>query len=120
MEPERRHLYRLAGQAPPAAGHISQHIPPSVQRLLDQLSQSPIGVHDAAYNLISWNPLWAALASTVRVAQAGTQLRAGVIHGPAGRTTAARSQKQRLRTALVWDLRSAAAVMPATCSGCAR
>jgi hypothetical protein len=32
-----------------------------VQRLLDQLQGVPVGVSDAAWNLIGWNRLWAAL-----------------------------------------------------------
>jgi transcriptional regulator with XRE-family HTH domain len=111
--PERDHLYRLAGQAPPAAGRISQHIPPSVQRLLDQLSQSPIGVHDAAYNLISWNPLWAALAgdpSGRRGRERNYVWRQ--FTGLPSRTTHTPEQEQRLRTALVSDLRSATARYP--------
>lgn len=39
----------------------SHHIPPGVQRLLDRLGDLPIGVHSAAWDLLWWNPLWAAL-----------------------------------------------------------
>ncbi|MFK8907868.1 helix-turn-helix domain-containing protein, partial [Streptomyces sp. YS-3] len=60
-ETERDHLYLLAEHAPPTSGQVPAHIPPSVQRLLDQLRATPLSVHDAAWNLISWNPLWAAL-----------------------------------------------------------
>jgi transcriptional regulator with XRE-family HTH domain len=58
---EQDHLFRLAGQAPPRPGHIIAHLTPSVQRLLDQLTGVPVSVNDAAWNLIAWNPLWAAL-----------------------------------------------------------
>jgi transcriptional regulator with XRE-family HTH domain len=58
---EQDHLFRLAGQAPPRSGHISAQLTPGVQRLLDQLTGVPVSVNDAAWNLIAWNPLWAAL-----------------------------------------------------------
>ena len=58
---EREHLFRLAGQALPEPGRIAAHLTPSVQRLLDQLEGVPVAVSDAAWNLIAWNRLWAAL-----------------------------------------------------------
>lgn len=58
---EREHLYVLAGQAVPSPGQVSDHVPAGVQRLLDQLTGVPLSVYDAAWNLITWNSLWAAL-----------------------------------------------------------
>lgn len=58
---ERDHLYRVAGAAPPTEGVVSQHITPGVQRMLDRLGDVPVGVHSAAWDLLWWNPLWAAL-----------------------------------------------------------
>jgi len=58
---ERDHLYLLAGLRPPGAGQVPVHIPPSVQRLCDQLSRTPLSVYDASWTLLTWNPLWAAL-----------------------------------------------------------
>ncbi len=58
---EREHLFVLAGQAAPSTGQISDHVPSGVQRLLDRLAGTPLSVYDAAWNLILWNPLWAAL-----------------------------------------------------------
>jgi transcriptional regulator with XRE-family HTH domain len=58
---ELRHLFRLGGQAPPEPGRIVAHVTPSVQRMLDQLDRVPVGVYDAMWNLIAWNPMWAAL-----------------------------------------------------------
>lgn len=60
-EDERDHLYRVAGVAPPSAGVVSQHIGPGVQRMLDRLGDVPMGLHSAAWDLLWWNPLWAAL-----------------------------------------------------------
>lgn len=112
-ETERDHLYLLAGQAPPTTGQISPHIPPSVQRLIDQLNASPLSVHDAAWNLISWNPLWAALMGDPSPWRGKdrniawrhfTHLPTRVTHTP--------DQQNRLETALVSDLRSSAARYP--------
>lgn len=58
---EREHLYVLAGQPVPGPGQVSQVIPPGVRRLIDQLDGAPLSVNDAAWNLVLWNPLWAAL-----------------------------------------------------------
>lgn len=58
---ERDHLYRVGGVAAPSDGFVSQHITPGVQRVLDRLGDVPIGVHSAAWDLLWWNPLWAAL-----------------------------------------------------------
>ncbi|MFH8701365.1 helix-turn-helix domain-containing protein [Streptomyces chartreusis] len=110
---ERDHLYLLAGQAPPTTGQISPHIPPSVQRLIDQLNGSPLSVHDAAWNLISFNPLWAALMGDPSPWRGKdrniawrhfTHLPTRVTHTP--------DQEIQLEIALVSDLRSSAARYP--------
>jgi transcriptional regulator with XRE-family HTH domain len=58
---ERDHLFRVAGAAVPSRGVVPRHIGPSVQRMIDRLDDVPVAVHTAAYELIRWNPLWAAL-----------------------------------------------------------
>ncbi|MFI6004521.1 helix-turn-helix transcriptional regulator [Streptomyces sp. NPDC051366] len=112
-ETERDHLYLLAGQAPPATGQVSSHIPRSVQRLLDQLRATPLSVHDAAWNLISWNTLWAALVgdpSPWRGREANIAWRH--FTGLPTRVTHTPDQQPRFETALVSDLRSSAARYP--------
>lgn len=59
---ERDHLFRLAGTAAPAAAAITTDLGPGVTRLLQQLSELPVGVFTAAWDLIWWNPLWSALS----------------------------------------------------------
>ncbi|WP_371502588.1 helix-turn-helix transcriptional regulator [Kitasatospora sp. NBC_00374] len=112
-EPERDHLFLLGGQAPPAAGRVSQHVPPSVQRLLDQLRDTPLSVHDAAWNLISWNPLWAALVGDPSPWR-GRERNVAWRHFTqlAGRVTHTPEQRDRFETALVSDLRSSRARYP--------
>jgi transcriptional regulator with XRE-family HTH domain len=58
---ERAHLYRVAGQAEPAPGHMSRHLTPGVQRVLDRLRDTPVVVLDAAWNVIAHNAMAAAL-----------------------------------------------------------
>ncbi|SDM29891.1 Helix-turn-helix domain-containing protein [Streptomyces sp. cf386] len=58
---ERAHLFRLAGLVPPGPETVPAHITPSVQRLLDRLNGTPVGVYDAAWTLLMANPLYAAL-----------------------------------------------------------
>ena len=40
---------------------MPSHLTPGLQRLLDQLTGTPVSVYDAAWTLLAWNPLWAAL-----------------------------------------------------------
>ncbi|GAA2752011.1 helix-turn-helix transcriptional regulator [Amnibacterium kyonggiense] len=58
---ERDHLYRVGGAAVPAEGLVPQHIPPGVQRIMDRLADTPMAVVSAAWDVLDWNPLWAAL-----------------------------------------------------------
>lgn len=58
---ERDHLYRVGGAPTPSDTVVSQHITPGVQRLLDRLGDLPLAVHSAAWDLLWWNSLWAAL-----------------------------------------------------------
>jgi transcriptional regulator with XRE-family HTH domain len=58
---ERNHLFALAGQVEPSPGRVSAYIPPGVQRIVDQLEGAPLCVCDAAWTMITWNPLFSAL-----------------------------------------------------------
>jgi transcriptional regulator with XRE-family HTH domain len=106
---ERRHLFLLAGQSPPASGHVSDHLPPSVQRLLDQLEGTPLSVYDAAWNLITWNALWAALVGDPSAAH-GRSRNVAWQHfaGLPSRITHSPEQEARFEAALVADLRTTA------------
>ena len=60
-DPERELLFRLAGQEAPGREVVSQRIPPSVQRLLDRFSSTPVAVYDATWDLIDTNAPYEAL-----------------------------------------------------------
>lgn len=110
---EREHLYLLAGQAVPGPGQLLAHIPPGVRRLLDQLDGAPLSVHDAAWNLILWNPLWAALfgdASALRGRERNIVWRH--FAGLPSRVSHTPEQEARFEAAVVADLRAATARYP--------
>jgi transcriptional regulator with XRE-family HTH domain len=58
---ERAHLYRLAGHAEPRPGTVDRHITPSLQRLLDRLTDVPAMVVDVTGEIIVANALASAL-----------------------------------------------------------
>jgi transcriptional regulator with XRE-family HTH domain len=60
-DPERDLLYRLAGHAAPGPDVVSSRVPPSVQRLLDRLSHTPVVVYDASWTLVLANAPYDAL-----------------------------------------------------------
>ncbi|MGK9462252.1 helix-turn-helix transcriptional regulator [Streptomyces sp. G6] len=58
---ERDHLHRLAGFGPPQDQRVVNDIPPSMRRLLTLLDSTPVAVFAADWQLVWWNPRWAAL-----------------------------------------------------------
>jgi len=58
---ERAHLFRAAGHAEPSMGMINRHIAPGVQRLLDRLTDVPVMVLDASWQVLATNGLASAL-----------------------------------------------------------
>jgi transcriptional regulator with XRE-family HTH domain len=58
---ERDHLFRSAGAPIPSARVAPRHITAGVQRIVDRMGDSPVAVHSAAWDVVLWNPLWAAL-----------------------------------------------------------
>jgi transcriptional regulator with XRE-family HTH domain len=58
---ERDLLFTCAGVAAPSARVVSRHISPGLQRVLDRLADTPVGVYTASWELVLANPLWRAL-----------------------------------------------------------
>lgn len=58
---ERDLLYRLAGHAAPGPDLVPTRVAPSVQRLLDRLSHTPVVVYDASWTLVLANAPYDAL-----------------------------------------------------------
>jgi transcriptional regulator with XRE-family HTH domain len=111
---ECEHLHVLAGQAPPGPDRISQQIPAGVRRLLDQLGGTALTVCDAAWNIILWNPLAAALIGDLSALH-GRELNIAwrEFTGLPSRVFCTPEQNRLFRAALVTDLRAASARYPA-------
>ncbi|MCU1405796.1 MAG: family transcriptional regulator [Glaciihabitans sp.] len=114
---ERDHLYRSAGLQPPADGHISAHIPPGVQRMVTRLGETPLGIFTASWQLVSWNPLWAALHGDPQELPTAERnlLRAVFGSGPANaslRPATSTKGSETFAKALVADLRLAKSSYP--------
>ena len=110
---EREHLFVLAGRAVPGPGVVSDHVPAGVQRLLDRLTGTPLSVYDAAWNLITWNPLWAALFGDPPASRGFGRNAVwwAFVEPPAGYPEAV-SRETGHRAAFVSDLRAASARYP--------
>ncbi|UED88354.1 helix-turn-helix transcriptional regulator [Streptomyces profundus] len=58
---ERDHLFRLAGQAPPVRGTVSEHITPGLLRILDRLDDTPAEIVTELGETLRQSPLGVAL-----------------------------------------------------------
>jgi len=111
---ERAHLFLLAGLAPPGPDTVPSHIPPSVHRMLDRLTGTPVAVFDATWTLLLANPPYAALMGDPS-GWRGRE-RNGVWRtflGPGSRTRQAPEARAAMEAAQVADLHAAVARYPA-------
>ncbi|GAA1550587.1 helix-turn-helix transcriptional regulator [Kribbella hippodromi] len=110
---ERNHLFVLAGEVEPSPGRVSAYIPPGVQRIVDQLEGAPLCVCDAAWTMITWNPLFAAMSGDPSRFQGR---RRNIIYRnftePGGRIVQTPEQQREFRNAMVTDLRASLARYP--------
>jgi transcriptional regulator with XRE-family HTH domain len=111
---ERDLLYRLAGHAAPGADVVPTRIPPSVQRLLDRLANTPVAVYDATQTLIVANAPYDALMGATS-SWRGIERNALWRHlvGPGSRVVHTPEEQDDLVRRLVADLRLTAARYPA-------
>lgn len=58
---EREHLFHSAGLVPPGQGTVPSYITPSVHRMLDRLTATPVAVFDASWTLLLANAPYRAL-----------------------------------------------------------
>lgn len=60
---ERDHLFRVAGAALPPAGRVPREVTPTARRMVERFDNAPVAVavYTAIYELVLWNPLWAAM-----------------------------------------------------------
>ncbi|MFF4054099.1 helix-turn-helix transcriptional regulator [Streptomyces chartreusis] len=112
-EQERAHLFRIADQAEPADGSIKRHITPSVQRILDRLTDLPVQVVDASWQCITSNPLaYALTGDTSALPTRERNLAWTVFTGAPTRYVRTKSEERLLRQELVFDLREARSRYP--------
>ena len=111
-DPERELLFGLGHQIAPGREVVSQRISPSVQRLLDRLSSTPVAVYDALWDLIATNAPYEAItgASAWRGIERNGVWRNLVGPGPAAALTPEQLAEQQ--EGLVADLRMTAAHYP--------
>ncbi|MFB8776759.1 helix-turn-helix domain-containing protein [Streptomyces broussonetiae] len=110
---ERAFLFRAAGLVPPGPERVPAYLTPSVQRLLDRLTGTPVAVFDAAWTLLLANPLYAALMgdpSGWRGHERNGVWRNFV--GAGGRVRQTAEERDAFHTALVADLRQTAGRYP--------
>ncbi|WP_444843235.1 helix-turn-helix transcriptional regulator [Amycolatopsis kentuckyensis] len=111
---ERDLLFRLAGHAAPGPDVVPSRIAPSVQRLLDRLSHTPVVVYDASWTLVLGNAPYNALMGDTTawrglernaVWRNVTHLPSRVVHSP--------KEQAEHEARLVADLRLTASRYPA-------
>ncbi|HEY1700430.1 MAG TPA: helix-turn-helix transcriptional regulator [Trebonia sp.] len=111
---ERELIFRLAGLAAPGPGVVSTRITPSVQRLLDRLSHTPVAVFDAAWNLLVANQPYDALMGET-TSWRGIERNAiwRNLAGPGTRAVQTEQEHADFESQIVADLRVTAARYPA-------
>jgi transcriptional regulator with XRE-family HTH domain len=103
---EQAHLMRLAGHAADP-NRIPRLIPGSVHRIMDQLSGHPLSVYDATWQLLHWNPLFAATfgdPTALSVDHRNLLLRQ--FEGVTGRLRLTPAESSAFEESLVADLRA--------------
>ncbi|MEV4259554.1 helix-turn-helix transcriptional regulator, partial [Spirillospora sp. NPDC049652] len=111
---ERAHLFRLAGLVPPGPETVPRFVTPGVHRLLDRMADIPVAVYDAAWTILLVNRPYAALMGDPS-GWRGHERNVIWRHflGPGGWARHTPESLLEFHTALVSDLRTAAAAYPA-------
>lgn len=112
LTPERDHLFRLAGIAPPSPGIVDTHVTPGVQRMVERMRDLPVGVFDARWSLVTANPLWEALMGPAPLGDRERNLPWRHFHGGGGRVMHTGAQDDTFEIEMVADLRAATSRYP--------
>jgi transcriptional regulator with XRE-family HTH domain len=111
---ERAHLFGLAGLLPPGPETVPGYITPSVHRLLDRLTGTPVAVYDATWTLLLSNPPCAALMGDPSGWHGYQRNRVWRnLVGPGTRVRRTPEARRAFEAALVADLRATAGRYPA-------
>lgn len=106
-------LFRLAGHAAPGVDLVPTRITPSVQRLLDRLTHTPVAVFDATNTLLVANAPYDALMGDVS-AMKGIERNTVWRHlvGPGSRARHTPAERAEFEARIVADLRMTASRYP--------
>jgi transcriptional regulator with XRE-family HTH domain len=111
---EREHLFHLAELVPPGPDTVPAYLTPSVQRLLDRLTGTPVAVFDACWTLLVANPPYAALMGDPAGSRAHERNAVWRnLLGPGTRVRHTPESRRAMERSLVADLRAAAGRYPA-------
>jgi transcriptional regulator with XRE-family HTH domain len=108
---EREHLFHAAGLVPPGQGTVPAYVTPSVQRMLDRLTATPVAVFDAAGTQLLANPMYIALMGECHGNERNAVWRNFL--GPVTRVRHTPEGLRALQTAQAASLRAAAGRYPA-------
>jgi len=108
------HLFRLAGHAEPRTGTINRHVGPGVQRLLDRLTDIPVMVIDASWQVVASNRLASVLIGDFS-SSSGRDRNLAWRHFSGAPSRLVRSEEEELAAdaEIVGDLRQALGRYPA-------
>lgn len=102
---EQAHLMRLAGHAADP-GRVPRLIPAAVYRIVEQLAASPTAIYDATWQLLHWNPLFAAtFGDPTRLPVEPHNILVGQFEGNIGRMRQTPAERDEFERSLVADLR---------------
>ncbi|MFI1093407.1 helix-turn-helix transcriptional regulator [Streptomyces sp. NPDC020917] len=108
---EREHLFHAAGLVPPGQGTVPAFITPSVQRMLDRLTGTPVAVSDATWTLLLANPQYTALMGDYQGSERNAVWRNFL--GSGSRVVHTPESQRDLEITQVSDLRATAGRYPA-------
>ncbi|MGF1424923.1 helix-turn-helix domain-containing protein [Kitasatospora sp. LaBMicrA B282] len=110
---ERLQLFRLAGVPLPGPDMVPTYLTPSVQRLLDRLTGTPVAVYDACWTLLVATAPYAALMGEA-AGRSGNERNGVWRHflGRSGRVRHTPESRRAYESAVVADLRATAARYP--------
>ncbi len=109
---EQAHLLRLAGHTADP-NRTPRLIPGSVQRIMEQLSGHPLSVYDATWQLLHWNPLFAAtFGDPTALSDDGRNMLLRQFEGETSRVRYTSAERSAFEESLVADLRATTSRYP--------
>jgi transcriptional regulator with XRE-family HTH domain len=109
---EHAHLLRMAGHAADPS-RVPRIIPGSLHRIVDQLAGNPLAIYDATWQLLHWNPLFAATFGDPTVRGVGDRnVLVWQFLGELPRVRQSAAEREVFEESLVADLRATTSRYP--------